>query len=217
MAFIGDDTIAGLMDRFLATLVDDAIGLDIDGVATSIGAFFDGEFTRWLRGIPEAEPWDVQQRGFPLRFLVSGYDDEGIGHIHEVLIPGPQHARQEASTANLGSVWRGQTDVILRLIKGVDWGGLLASGDPVPEEYEARLDNLGYNTLYPITVQDGLEYASFLIRTTIEMQRFSDGTLGQRGLVPACGRVGASVAGPEGGGMEISQRDVGMYRLDQLP
>jgi hypothetical protein len=36
-------------------------------------------------------------------------------------------------------------------------------------------------------VQDGIDYAAFLIRTTIDMQRFSDGTIGDPGLIPACG------------------------------
>ncbi len=131
--------------------------------------------------------WDVEEHGHPLEFLVSGYDDDGIGDLREVLIPGPRFVEIEADTTNLGSVWRGQTDVISRLLKGVDWPQLLISLDELPDELEEVLDGLQYKTLYPITVQDGLDYSSFLIQTTIDMQRFSDGTVERPGLVPGCG------------------------------
>ena len=32
-----------------------------------------------------------------------------------------------------------------------------------------------------------MDYATFLVRTTIDMQRFSDGTVAHPGLVPGCG------------------------------
>jgi hypothetical protein len=32
-----------------------------------------------------------------------------------------------------------------------------------------------------------VDYATFLVRTTIDMQRFSDGTFARPGLVPGCG------------------------------
>jgi hypothetical protein len=73
------------------------------------------------------------------------------------------------------------------MLKGVDWAGIALSGDLLDDEIAARLDGLEYVPLYPITVQDALDYADFLVRTTIDMQRFSDGTLALPGLVPGCG------------------------------
>jgi hypothetical protein len=36
-------------------------------------------------------------------------------------------------------------------------------------------------------MQDAVDFASFLIRTTIDMQRFSDGTRADPGDLPGCG------------------------------
>jgi hypothetical protein len=69
----------------------------------------------------------------------------------------------------------------------VDWAELGTTGDPLPDELDKRLQSLAYNALTPITVQDAVDYATFLIRTTIDMQRFSDGTVANPGLVPGCG------------------------------
>jgi hypothetical protein len=82
---------------------------------------------------------------------------------------------------------RGQSDVIGRLIKGVDWTGLILAGAEVPEGMMEHLDRLEYVPVEPVAVLDALDYASFLIRTTFDMQRFSDGTLALPGLVPGCG------------------------------
>lgn len=84
-------------------------------------------------------------------------------------------------------MWRGQTDVIGRLLNGVDWAELGATGESLPDEPTKSLQGLAYNALTPITVQDAVDYATFLIRTTIDMQRFSDGTVAHPNLIPACG------------------------------
>ncbi len=124
-------------------------------------------------------------------FLVAGYDADGIGHIHEVLIPGPERGDYSPNTTERGTIWRGQTDVITRMLKGVDRARLFPTIEELSDEVRKLIDDgfsaLEYVHLVPITVQDGIDYASFLIRTTIDMQRFSDGTLGTPGEVPGCG------------------------------
>jgi hypothetical protein len=45
-------------------------------------------------------------------------------------------------------MWRGQTDGIGRLIKGVDWEGVLSEHD-VSDELEEALDSLEYVPLLP--------------------------------------------------------------------
>jgi hypothetical protein len=183
-AFIEDDTIAGVMDRFLAQL-EERDTRDIDAFANALGSFFDASFTAWLA--KEEETWDPAEQGAALRFLVSGYDDRGVGHLHEVTLPVPDREDSLADTIKGGAVWRGQTDVIGRLIKGVDWIELLSSGPDLTEELQEFLGLLEYSGLEPITVQDALDYAELLVRTTIDMQRFSDGTFAHPGLVPGCG------------------------------
>jgi hypothetical protein len=88
------------------------------------------------------------------------------------------------TSADIGSTCRGQADAIRRLLDGVDaelWSG---SGYELPKGWE---NCLPYQPLHPLTLQDGVDYAAFLVRTTIDMQRFSDGTLGTPGGIPACG------------------------------
>lgn len=180
LAFLGRDTIAGVMDQFAAQLSES----DLDGVesfAKALGEFFDAKFR-------EAEPdWDPDELGFPLGFLVAGYNTDGVGYIEEVLIPSGQVSEYKARTTQGGMMWRGQTDVIGRLIKGIDGPGLAALEADVPDDLVDAFRQLEYSTLPPITLQDGVDFASFLVRTTIDMQRFSDGTLGSPGSVPGCG------------------------------
>ena len=184
IAFIGDDTIAGLMDQFLARLKDDD-RKTVDTFADALGTFFHGRFTAWFES--EGETFDVTTSGFPLLFFVAGYDEKGIGHIREVLIPGPERGDESPDTTMPETIRGGQTDVIDRLLHGVDWDKAAIPKDALSDEVNQRLQLVAYNELAPITIQDGVDYASFLIRTTIDMQRFSDGTIGSPGLVPGCG------------------------------
>lgn len=184
MAFLGRDTIAGVMDQFAAH-VSDAERSSVEVFAKSLGDFFDQRFTDALQEV--GGEWDVDENGFPLGFLVAGYDSEGIGTIMEVLIPSAEIAEFKATTTGGGTMWRGQTDVIGRLLRGVDWPSLGEIGANFSDEQVEDLEKLQYSDLSPITLQDGIDYASFLVRTTIDMQRFSDGTLASPGAVPACG------------------------------
>jgi hypothetical protein len=180
IAFISDDTIAGLMDQFLA-LLDDEGRKTVDTLADALGKFFHRRFMAWV------EEWDDEEDGFPLLFFVAGYDDDGIGHIREVLIPGAERGEQSSDTTFPETIRGGQTDVIDRLLHGVDWDKAAIAKGTIPDEIVESLQSVAYRELAPITVQDAIDYASFLIRTTVDMQRFSDGTLGAPGLVPGCG------------------------------
>ena len=186
-AFIAENTIAGLMDQFLAQSSDDA-ARDVNAFTNALGEFFHAYFAAY--GVPPGETWNTEARGFPLMFQVAGYDRQGIGHIYDVKIPGPQRTLLANTTTQRRTVWQGQTDVIDRLLNGVDWVQLrLPHG--VAEEIQQRvvesLQSLAYIPLWPATMQDAVDYASFLIRTTIDMQRFSDGTAAAPGLIAGCG------------------------------
>lgn len=186
-AFIGDDTIAGLMDQFMAR-ADDTELKQIDTFVESLGEFFDQRFGENLK--EQSVEWDEAQHGFPLGFLIAGYDEQGIGHIRETLIPGPRPGVADATTGAGGVVWRGQTDVILRLVKGFDWQALERSNatrDGLPKVLRSVFGSFEYKLMPPITVQDAVDFTSFLVRTTIDMQRFSDGTIGNPGGLPGCG------------------------------
>lgn len=177
-AFIGSDTIAGVMDQFTAQCVAEHTE-DVDAFSAALGAFFDERF-REHNEMPE-------DGEFALGFLVAGYDASGIGQIHEISIPGPEVTTTNLLTSNGGVVWRGQTAVIRRLIKGVDWDTLGQLEAKPSDEVGAALGALEYHLNYPITVQDGVDFAGFLVRTTIDMERFTDGIVAAPGGIPACG------------------------------
>jgi hypothetical protein len=184
IAFIAEKTVGGLMDEFVAQLpaAEDGEERDVHEFTQLLGEFFDERLRAWF----EADGAELPE-GWLLGFLVGGYDSDGIGHIVEVVVPGPEDGDASITTADRGVAWRGQTDVIRRLIKGVDLDELVAGGAQLDEEMLGRLGMLEYVLLLPISMQDAVDFAAFLISTTIEMQRFSDGTAGNPGLVPGCG------------------------------
>jgi hypothetical protein len=181
-AFIGEQTITGLMSEFIAQLepAPDSGAT----IAASLAAFFDARYLAWREQIGDPV---VDLEPTALGFIVAGYDEDGIGQLHEVSIPGGTVEDQRISTTSVGMVPRGQRDVIDRLLAGVDFGVLEALEVDVPEDVGSALRRLAYKVLFPITLQDGIDFASFLIRTTIDMQRFSDGTHAFSVGLPGCG------------------------------
>ena len=91
------------------------------------------------------------------------------------------------TTAHVGMLPRGQRDVIDRLLGGVDMQQLLALEVTIPDDVREALDKLAYQLMFPITLKDGVDFVTFLIQTTIEMQRFSDGTFAFEVGAPNCG------------------------------
>lgn len=183
-AFIGDDTIAGLMDQFAAQVGDD--GKDVHHFAEALCTFFSKRMQAQFE--KEKRTWDPDTEDWPLGFLVAGYDHEGIGHIKGVNIPSEEiDPENHAVTTGGGTMWRGQTDVIGRLVKGIDHPRLSLLGAEIGEDLGKGLHRLEYQLLSPITIQDGIDWVAFLVRTTIDMQRFSDGTIDQPRAIPGCG------------------------------
>jgi hypothetical protein len=178
-AFIGARTISGLIDEFVAT-VDDAACQDGETLANALGAFFHERY------VAEHGPSE-NPTSWTLGFILAGYDEGGIGHLWEINIPGPRVMKTPVNTPERGALWRGQTDVIGRLIKGVDWNALGANGVALETDVHETLQRLEYILLHPVTLQDAVDMAAFLVRTTVDMQRFSNGTGLSPGLVPACG------------------------------
>ncbi len=185
---IGQRTIAGLMDEFVSLLPNDQ-PLQGAALAQALGDFFDSRY-RAETAPEEVQMWEASP-GFPLGFLVAGYDDDGIGRIREVSIPGPlvqdDPGGVAVNTAVRGVSWRGQTDVIRRLVFGFDEDAFRAGGNDIPADLVEPIGKLAYQVLFPITMQDAVDFAAFLIRTTIDMQRFSDGTGVSPGDLPGCG------------------------------
>jgi hypothetical protein len=183
-AFIGERTIAGLMAEFIANL-DGEIPSSGEELAGRLGHFFHDRYA--AERAAEGHPLDPAGEPSMLGFIIAGYDAGGIGRFHEVSIPGPYVEELDVSTASIGMLPRGQRDVIDRLLAGVDRAVLDSLGVDIPDEVNDALAALGYRVFFPITLQDGIDFAGFLIRTTIDMQRFSDGTHAFQVGLPGCG------------------------------
>ncbi len=175
-AVIASQSIAGLIDEFIAQQGD--ADHDAESLAHSLGMFF---AERFAAAFPEFD----EEQGSPLGFLVAGYNGDGVGRLYEVLVPGD--VTEHVTTQTLGAVTRGQYDIVDRVIYGVDWNRLAAEEERLPDGMEERLRQLQFHLILPSTLQDAIDFAMFIIRTTIDMQRFSDGTFGMTGSFPTCG------------------------------
>lgn len=196
LSFIGPQTIAGHMDEWVGQL--QTVPSDVAAFAELLGKFFDARL---------AAAWtadELKDAGELLGFLVAGYDAAGVGQLLEVSLPGGTVTPSTITTSEIGTLWRGQTDVVRRLIKGVDWWAFPV-GVELTDDVEKALEQLEYNLLSPITLEDAVDFARFLIRTTVDMQRFSDGLLGGARGIPGCGGPVRVVAVTRGGVQWVDQ------------
>jgi hypothetical protein len=183
--FVKDKTVTGQMSDFEASFGEPQG--DVEQFASELEAFFAARMGR--RSTAAGKPWESGEER-RLGFLVAGYDVSGVGRLLDVRVPEPGGAAifpSGPSTENIGATWRGQDDVLNRLMAGFDSDLLKASKVHVPPVLDKALAEFEYSILPPITTQDAVDCAVFLIRTTIGMQRFCDGTRALPGRVPGCG------------------------------
>jgi 20S proteasome alpha/beta subunit len=182
-AFIGSQTIAGMMSEFEATV--DGEKLPVTTFADRLGDYFNNRYVTFRSSIGEpVQPHEIGHLGF----LIAGYDDDGVGHICEVLIPdGKRTSATDITTTETGFAFRGMTDVINRLMRGVDWEAIGRAGITIEPQLAGDLDGVMYEINYPITLQDAIDLAVFFVRTTIDTQRFTDGIVATPGGWPGCG------------------------------
>lgn len=138
---------------------------------------------------------DQTKTAQPLGFLIAGYSKDGIGEIYQVEFPTSPDAMllPQSTRSNQGIVWRGETDVIQRLVKGMDPGMVSLPvwtkvDDATKKEIAAELSGQEYYVPYNfLMLQDGIDLALALVQITADMQRFSFGTLSAPGAIPGIG------------------------------
>jgi 20S proteasome alpha/beta subunit len=186
-AFLEGRNIAGHMADLQT---DPAVAaLPVEQLAHRLAEFFGEAYDRHLAAGLDSQPpegWTV------LGFLIGGYLN-GVGHVYEVRFPGRTVDLLFDTATNPGAAWRGQTDVIVRLVKGVDLDLLtaraMAQGKQAQlAELDDELGSLEYVIPFQaMNLQDAVDFAAFAIRTTIDTQRLTYGTRGDVGSWPGVG------------------------------
>lgn len=132
----------------------------------------------------------VEEGNYALGLLVGGFDPGNkVGKVFEIYIPNGEIYLRRSTDEMPGASWRGHTPVISRLLRGFDTRINKVNG--YTEDLGKEIDEnntLGYNVDYWVmTLQDAADYALFLVHTTIQMQRFSDGITIDPGSSANCG------------------------------
>ena len=75
---------------------------------------------------------------------------------------------------------------MLRLIKG--WDGARINASRWAKSHQKKLAEAEYLTNFGwFALQDAIDWTLYVTRTTIDTQRFTNGTAGSPGAVPTCG------------------------------
>lgn len=125
--------------------------------------------------------------GEEISFLVGGYDDAAAyGRGFQFLIPNtPIPVEQNAGAGQFGITWGGQFDVVCRLLKGFDMGVpefIKAKYSLSPQDARNLFSDLEQKFAADIPyqflpLQDCVDLAIFLIRSTITFQTFRTTTV----------------------------------------
>jgi len=141
--------------------------------------------------------WDERMpkdyKGEPLIFLIGGYDESApYGRVYQVVIPNNKNPiEQSAGPGIFGITWGGQFEILNRILSGYDPNLLMAVKDrlKLTEEQTKDLNNHLrpiFNLPIPyqfLPLQDCVDLSIFLIKTTIELQKWMIGIRGVGGVI----------------------------------
>lgn len=178
-AWLNQKNIASLIEDFRRSgqLPED----DPQALAEALGRFF---HQRYEEHVAAGQDKAVGRGKLALGFIVAGFDEKAVGRLLHVFVPGPV-VQERYRTDDCGALWFGQTDIVVRLIKGRDARFNL---DALPSEAREALEKMEYITHFRrFTLQDAIDYAIFLMKATTEMQRFSDGISAAPGDIAGTG------------------------------
>jgi hypothetical protein len=162
-----------------------------DAISVYLGVPYDSQYPAPTPlPAPALPPKDTRPS---LGLLIAGYDANGVGKIVRIEFPAQRKPTEQFTTRRTGATWSGETDVISRLILGYDNRVRNTAPfqtmrpDLIPLA-NLQLHNLQYNIPFDaLMMQDGIDLASSLVRITVEMQRFSHGTVGDSSDIPGAG------------------------------
>lgn len=181
-AVIGLRTAHSFIPEFESTLPVER--LPILDYANRLSGFF---VEQWNKG------GAAQQAGQSMNFIVGGYDPgAAYGSVYVVSVPNsPTPSPRNPGDASFGITWGGQLDIGQRLIHGHDPALLgivkqvLGADDRKMEELSRVLrEKLQLTVPYQVLpLQDCIDLATFVIRTTMSAQDLSVGIRGVGGPI----------------------------------
>lgn len=153
--------------------------LSVEAFATKLGEFFK---TQWDA---TSMPADAD----PMFFLVGGFDEDATyGRVFELNVP---HQLQPIERADFGIAWGGQTEVANRLLNGFDPSIFPLIQQALGMQESDILDlhgkispQVGMTIPYQfLPLQDCVDLAILLVRTTADLQGFYVGIRGVGGAI----------------------------------
>ena len=185
-AVIGQRTANSFIPEFQQRVLADikADRLTVEEYAKLLSGFF-GD--RWAEEMPKS------YSGPNMTFVVGGYDpDAAYGQVFVFEIPRePQPKARHPEEKDFGMTWGGQLEIACRLIHGFDPAApdiikqILGLNDgQVKQVYDGLTRNLGFPIPYNmLPLQDCVNLAIFLIRTTMTAQGLAIGVRGVGGPI----------------------------------
>jgi hypothetical protein len=158
--------------------------LSVEEFASKLGEFF---LDQWRRVIPE------DYDGPSMVFIVGGFDRQAAyGRVFLVDIPNnPEPVERNPGETEFGMTWGGQLQIASRIIHGYDPMVLpmVQQELGLDEEHIQRLrsvfrDNLEFSIPYQVLpLQECVNLATFMIRSTISAQNLAVGVRGVGGPI----------------------------------
>lgn len=183
-AFLTGRSIGSHMNDFKVSLGNRR--LSVEEIVKGLGQHLQRQYQL---GLEKGYAQPVPQGNYAVAALVGGYNEgEENGEVYELYVPEGEYYRVRTTSENPGISWRGQTLVIGRLLKGYD--PRLRDLPGFTEELGKSLDESKLDFIvdyWAMPLQDAVDLALFCVRTTIEMQRFSDGINLAPGASATCG------------------------------
>lgn len=159
--------------------------LSVEEYSQELSKFY---MERW-----EEESMSKGYTGPPMTFVVAGYDkDAAYGRVFLFQIPGEAKlTEQQPGDTNFGMTWGGQLEIASRLVHGFDPALTSIVGKELNlenKQVEKLHGTLRKQLQFPIPykvlpLQDCVDLAVFLIRTTMVAQRLAIGVRGVGGPI----------------------------------
>lgn len=136
-------------------------------------------------------PNEDEYKGSGMNFVVVGYDEgEPYGRIFTFKIPGDPEP-SEQNEGEFGITYGGEAQIVNRLVKGMDpqlVHILSRESEKEAAKIWQQVEQQGLQYSFPYEVlplQDCLDLAILLVRTTIDFQSLAVGTRGVGGKIEA--------------------------------